>query len=75
MVRLPARVRDFSLKASRRALSPHVGVVYLESKAAGACFCSFFSTSAEVKNEWGCTSAKSVCLHDVYRQNISFLDA
>jgi hypothetical protein len=29
-------------------------------------------TSAEVKNEWNYTSAPSVCLHNVYRNNFSF---
>ena len=27
---------------------------------------------AEVKNEWGCTSASPVCLHDVDRENFTF---
>jgi len=30
-------------------------------------------TSAEVKNEWRYTSAPSVCLHNVYRKNFSFV--
>jgi hypothetical protein len=27
---------------------------------------------AEVKNEWGCTSASPICLHGVDRENFTF---
>jgi hypothetical protein len=72
LVQLPAWVRDISLKASRGAVGTHVGVVYQGCKGAGACGSSFFSTSAEVKNEWSFTSANSACLRGVYRQNVNF---
>ena len=30
------------------------------------------ASSAEVKNEWSCTSSPSVCLHGMYRDKFDF---
>jgi hypothetical protein len=34
-----------------------------------------FLSSAEVRNDWSCTSAPCICLHDVGRDNFTYFSA
>jgi len=53
--------------------SRHTGAIFYGLKQPGCEANHLLHSSAEVKNDWSCTSIPPICLHGIYRDDCTFM--